>query len=897
MLLSLTPTGGPELVLIDGDTPSPWVLVGQDWGNAAWEHQYAGARGTQGARAAQGALPNRTVRLQLRLYGDSTDHMAGLLEELAAVMDRMRRLGGRITRRAHGQTHRQHMEVLATTGLNAGEWTTVTDTRSILGPVMEFVCAPYAVGDPMAFVDPAADIPDRYGVVTGGLGNLVLGAEGLLGITSASAHLLVEGLRSYRYGDVQVAAWCKPGSTAAGDRRWGVLLRYIDPENWLAATIEQASGSGFVRLRSCIAGTQTVLAEGSVTSLATTAGTGTWVMGTIEGEQVTIVHSLINAERVRRSPPTAWSPSGAVRVTHTLSGTAKAMWGPGTEGQVGLYALPQDASGSGGWLALHVQPAAHQGGQQASSPGIRRHWPILTNIPGSAPALGEVAITRDSAATTGAPVFGLLAWARRTSGWNRCTNGAFAAGHAGGLSNTVGWAVTALSGITAAATSITALTGGGAATLVMTTTSLSGAAYTMQHEFRRGRTYRAVCEVQVASGSPSVQLCLGVSGDLAASTGTAPAAAPGWTEMSVEWTPTATAHGGANLPAVAIRATSTAGGSVVIRRVQVIDTTETATIDTQTHGRGAIPPIGMYTEGGGGLVVESSTGGTLTVANNATESAIFHRQILMNPISGAGSLLMSVLVDPHLVDADDYTGAGSVDVEVWVRAGFSVTVLGPRMAAWVTHPRAASTTDTLGTRRAIAPWGTAGRPLPALGDFWRLYRLGILTIPVAGTARDPTAEPVRLVLRMSWQAGSSGGAYVSGVVLAPARSRALTPSGLQLSAGGYPSLIGLGDSSAVVSKVVGPDLAGAIRDTQARGLVGAAGLGGSLIELPAGPDLELMVLTADQVPDDPAPAAAGVKHSDRIELAVSPTPRWSHLRDITPPIDIGAGGDLPLAFK
>jgi hypothetical protein len=859
VLITLTPLGGTEYILIAEDHSTPFVLQAQDWGNAAWEHTYAGSRGTQGARPAQGTLPNRTVRLQLRLYGQSTDDMAAKQAEVEAVMDALRRRGGWITRRAHGQTHRQHMEVLTTAGLNAGEWTTLTDTRYLLSPILEFVCAPYALGEPMAWTETAATLLPRLVAEVGSLTNVSVSGE-VLRITSTDVHLLLDQRGGYEFGDVQMSARIYPGSTSAGDRRWGLILRYIDDDNWLAVTLEQVSGTGYARIRSCIGGAQTVLGGATLTSSLTVhAVEGGWLVGRLDAERVQ-VQFLAGAN----PPASPWVTSEGATVT--LTGTELTTWGPGTEGRVGVYADPQDANGVGGWHTVRCQPLVTIG--TGASPLHKQAFPLRMNIPGTAPALAEVAVTRDNASTGGAPTFGLIGWASRRGGWNRCGMGDFGGSLGTGL--TTGWVVSAVTGITAAATSLTAAAAGERATLVLTTTTSSGAAYALADEFRVGRTYRARCEVLLSAGSPVVRLALGRNGDLA--TSGAITATSAWQEVTVDWTPAADAYGGADFPHVAIRSNSTAGGTVSVRRVRVYELDDPPTLATQTEGRHGRPPLGVVPYGGGGWLVESSSGGTLGYTTSGV-SALLPASANMTAISGAGSLAVSCLIDPALAGPDDYA-AGSIDVDVWLRAAIASTVVSPRAAVWAMHPRGSVSSDALGMRRMVASWGAAGKPLAA-NTHYRLSRVGPVSVDI--DPGDPA--PWRLVATLSWAAGSSGTVNLNGLILVPARARALTPTGLTLSAGGYPAFIGAaGGDGRTITKRVRSDLSGAVVAPPSRGAYGDSGLGGSLIELPTGA-VDLLVITGDQVPDDPAPAAANVGHPTHLAVAVSPTPRWGHLRD------------------
>lgn len=868
MLLSLTPVGGDEFVVIAEDAtsdPHGFVLQAQDWGNAAWEHQFSGPRGTQGARPSQGTPVNRTVRLQFRLYGASTDDLAARVAELELVMEALRRRGGTITRRAHGQTYRQHFEVLTTNGLQAGEWLPVADTRYILSPILEFVCAPYALGDPMAWTDVFSDAAavDGYEVAAGTASALSV-SGGLLHVASSVEHLLVDARRGYRYGDVEVSARIWPGSPAPGPggppRRWGVLLRYVDTATWLAATVEQVDAvTPVLCLRSCIGGVQTVISSVPLTnSLPGLSNIGGWIRGRVAGPSV-----LIQWTSGTTPPPSPW-PSGAEYVTSSIPDSHLAAFGPGTDGRVGLYAVPQDGAGVGGWHTLRVQPLVSLG--NGATPMHRTAFPLRCDIPGTAPALADITVTRDDASIGGAPRFALIAWAPHKSGWNRCTNGSFG----DTAPSTIWWTKDAVPGVTAAAADITASPGDGHAAISLATTPLSGVAFGLGSEFKGGHRYRARCEVRTNAGSPTLELVIGCSGDLADSANQAPSS--DWSTLEVDWTPGDDVYG-APYPYVAVRATGATGGAFWLRNVEVFEAEDEPTVPSQQEGRGAPPPLGVHALGATGFLVAASSGGTLTYTDSGV-SALVPTAVNM-ATSGPGELAVSALLDPNLAGPDDYAD-GSLDVEVWARLAVQASVAGPRCAVWASHPAAAYDTDDLGGRRAMPPWGLAGKPLKSVAGYWRLVRLGVITVDV----NPGNMAPWRLTARISWGAGSTGNVHIGALITVPARARALTPTGVVLSEGGYPQFIGsAGGDGRTVVKRIHSDGSGAVSAPPIPGRFADHGLGGSLLELPTGP-VDMLAVFADQVPDDPAPAAAHVQHPSRLAIAVSPTPRWGHLRDI-----------------
>lgn len=862
MQLILTPTGGTPYVLIDGPTPHPtWVLTGQDWGNATWEHQYAGSRGTHGARAAQGQVTQRPVRLQLRLYGQSTDDMAARQEELAQVMDELRRFGGLITRRAHGQTHRQHMQVITTGGLNSGEWTGLADTRAIVSPILEFVCAPYAIGDPMGWEEPAAAMVGSLERVSGA-GAVVLDGE-VLRVAGTGRHLLIDAQRGYGYGDVEVSVLIDTWDSSL-PAAWGVVLRYIDPANWLAATIDALSPSGYrLRIRSMLAGVETLLADYTPSGITMTRGA---LAARVEGTTVAVYYRPAGAGLAH--PSTGWDPAINNATSVTLTAAHLATWGPGTEGCVGVYASPGAASNNG-LRSWRVTPMLNHGSgnnQQRSSRAL------LPRIPGAMPALGEIVVTRANGSSLGAPHWALIGWAPRRV-WNRCGNGDF--GARTGTGTLAGWATTAVTGITGAPAAAMAAPQGGTA-IVTVSGADAGIAYPLADEFASGRRYRLTAEVMRTTGSPVVRARLGNSTDLAS--GSNVTLTGDYQLVSVEWTPTTTVYGGAAQarPHAAITRVS-GSGEIVIRRVTVTELPGTPDLPSQLEGRHGRPPLGVIPYGGGGWDVASSAGGTVAVAATGAGELTPHHAWITS-VTGAGHIGVTCLVDPALAGADDYTGGETIDVEVWILAAAAATITGLRGAAWVSHPAAAYGSDAIGGRRACAPWGVSGKPLNlAIGSApMRVARLGILPMTV-----DPASGAVqRLTVQLAWSAGSTGAVSIRGVILVPARARTITPTGVKLSDGGYPSLIGsAGGDGLALRKRIRSDLSAQMSAPPAAGEVGAGGLGGSLLELPAG-ELELLALACSHIPDDPSPGTANATWPTHLAVAVSPTPRWTHLRDI-----------------
>ena len=849
--LSLTPAGGTEYVLVDGPPYKPWVLTSADWGNPKWEHQYSGARGTQGARASQGTLANRTVQLALKLTATSMDDLAARYAELQTVMEQMRRHGGVLTRRATGQSYIQYLEVITTPGPQMPSWDRTVDNTYRIAPIVELTCAPLAFGDSMAWRQTFTEAADetRFDIThdatapNGGTTTLV---DNHLHFGTGGGNLpviLVDAFRLYQYGDVRVDANLY-GSAISGDMHHGVILRYIDADNWLAVTGEVESATNYLRVRANIAGVESVLS--STASASNPASSSPyWVSGWIEGNHVYL-------EDRDNSFPTPYGEQIAPDTEHDYAldpdnGEAD-LFGAGTTGKVGVIARGVNSGTDGGLYEVRCQPYYYSPRNRPALGTIS----LSGAIPGDSTALGEVAVTTPAANTTAAK-FALVGWAQRNGGRNRCWNGGFEY-------SALPWSVSAVTGITASASSIVSSTslpkyGSRSGGLTCSASDTSGATFRIWDGFLEGHTYRAQAWVRGA-GSHNFEVVLGVNGDLAVSASTA--LTTSWVLVTVDWTPAADVTNAY----VGIRADGTTSPVLYLDGVCVYELAHGAPTGGQLQGGGSYPPLYVVPAAG-----KEVSNGTLT-----TSAAALAGSMMAYTASGSGSHYVSVMVDPSLTASDDYT-QNELDVEVWARINMDDGLTGVRAAAWVNPPEASYIGDTLGHRRAAHLWGTDGRPInvPDTTDAWRLVRLGV--VPMAIDRDNP--QPYRLTVNFTWTGGSNN-LDVDYLVLTPARSRCLSPTGMSYASGGYPEFISThGDE---VTKAVQSDLSAVVSAPPSLSRYPDHGLGGSLLELPAG-DTDVLVVLSDFVPDDPDTSDDSATVGLNAAVAISPVPRWAQLRD------------------
>jgi hypothetical protein len=331
-------------------------------------------------------------------------------------------------------------------------------------------------------------------------------------------------------------------------------------------------------------------------------------------------------------------------------------------------------------------------------------------------------------------------------------------------------------------------------------------------------------------------------------------------------------------------------GSTEICRVEAIDyTAKTLTVTRALEGTTGItfsnavifplPQIRSHYEGKGaqpahGIIEAESDDATdrFTWALTANANARQGEYLYASGLGAAGSASANWLIDPHLLNQDDYT-QGEVAVEVWARMMIHNGLTAPT-AILSAAPESATTaagvmTSLYGAVRYTEEYGSAGKPLvkPSASEQFRVVRLGTIRFPV------DRANPLRwrLQLRVTWTAATAATIGCDYLILVPAAGRALSPSGKANDAN-YPKFIA---SSAETTKIIRADLSGLVAKPLAGPAQADHGLGGSLLELPSG-NTDWLIKTSTLVPDDPTSDTTGELEGGgsgaqaKVHIAVTP---------------------------
>jgi hypothetical protein len=199
-----------------------------------------------------------------------------------------------------------------------------------------------------------------------------------------------------------------------------------------------------------------------------------------------------------------------------------------------------------------------------------------------------------------------------------------------------------------------------------------------------------------------------------------------------------------------------------------------------------------------------------------------------------------VMVDPSVVEPDEFTN--EVKVELWARV---------YQSGGLTSLTATASALPFGAGelafRYTSEWGSSGRLVPTAAG-WRVHRLGIISLPVDKHARSPWL----IVLRLIAGNGSSGTFGLDWLAGVPVRSRAVLPTS-KVQDASYPKFIpgGVGN---VATRRIYSDLTGASGGENAppNWYSMTRGMSGAPLIINGGARPQVLVLTSDQVPDDPS---------------------------------------------
>lgn len=672
--------------------PGPIILQPVQWGDPGWDSSPSGARGTLGRSYVGPDYKDRTVVMSVRFYGSSKDDLLQRVAAFTRVLDACREWGGRLTRRAHLQTYRQHLVILDVPG-----WTFDLSRRGELSYRAEVVvtvtCAPYAEGDPL-------DVTDRFTTDTSGDYTRDAGSAGDLVVTGgeldAAANLTVENRwihtsRGYRLTDQQTTMGFRVGATVASFKA-GAVVKRVAATTYLEVHVTDNGTTSTLYLDKVVAGTRTTLASAAVTRLA--ANTAYTIRGRIERNVV--YYSLEQTASPRVTPLTG-------ETAYVLTGGDVTTFGQAATGQGGFSFNPRDTTAA--VTMFEWLPYTYL----ATLPDTVR----LRGIPGGADAIAAVSVGQ---VNKPAADFFLIGWTPATPPVNLLDKqtGDFTSGSTGWMwSWTSAASMFTTAGGTVSRAYVTDAKFGLYYLTVQTTagTANLGANKVVYGRFRRGVTYTFRVWVKSPSSTAVVTAAVGNSG--AGSASATVTLTTVWQQVTVTWTPTA------DVTAATIcvyRAVATNADLFHIDGDELFEGTTAPTTPAQTLGRGAPAAFG---------VLEAENSGMVARASDADASAG------MAAVGSAG-----LLVDANPV-ADP---GGTALIEVWGRVKLTPTQSGIRARlAWQPYtPYGAAAYGGYSLEH-----GSAGKPVTGVqvSPSWRSVRFGTINLPAGGNESRVVVTP------------------------------------------------------------------------------------------------------------------------------------------------------------
>ncbi len=217
-------------------------------------------------------------------------------------------------------------------------------------------------------------------------------------------------------------------------------------------------------------------------------------------------------------------------------------------------------------------------------------------------------------------------------------------------------------------------------------------------------------------------------------------------------------------------------------------------------------------------------------------------------------------VDPATMTPDSFQG--EIAVEVWARVLVSSGLSSPLLTLSA-QPQDGT---GYGAPRYTDEWGSGGRPvtLPSSGETFRMTRLGTLHLLV-----NPLAPRIWKLWLEATSAVTAEWIGIDYLLLCPSTQRACSPSGKPNNTA-YPRFIA---NTAPTTKTVLPNLSALIRKPSREYGHPDHGLGGELLQVPAG-EADMLIKLSSLVPDSPETNASSEQLSYEATVKVTVTPRF-----------------------
>jgi len=683
-----------ELVIFNGGSNTGFVArAGGDWGSIDNAAIWSGSIDTEGATKVGERTENRIITLPITVVGEGTSQsVSDRWQELANKVTEIRAYKGTVRFRPSTATYGVTFEI-EHVQLAGNYWGKTNELGGYREVNLVLTCKPYALMDPMDLSDDfSVDTFGTAGKYNNGGCDWTADAGALTNVTAgsymldAAANLSTENRfihtgAAHEYGDVEVTSWFREDGSIAIDTKFGIIIKRIDANNYLEASItwQGAGPSTTMRIDKVVAGVRT--------NLTNTA----FVPSTLNGVSALvgrIENNVVHFEFWNTYPHPTTSATQTI-TPHVLSTADAALFGKDVQGRCGITLLPKNSTVSASRFS--VKAYTYKG-----IAGYPDEIKLCGEIPGNTNALVDVSYVPKSADNT----YMLMAWNDRPVPHN------FVPQNAGSDA----WSVAGVTGVISAATSITttasSYSGAEAWSVVCPATTDTGVAITMNRRFKKGITYTARCYAKSA-GSTLARIKLGVSGDIA--TGTSAALTSGFVLYEVSWTPSSDAYGAYCAFGIAAATATT----FIIDQVEVFEGTTLAYEDDYSYKpfddfyHAKFPSFGIL-----------DAGGTTASTTNEAIGAKYYTY------TGSGTS-KTFRIATNLVGSNRDDGQTKL-IGVWARVWIASTATGVKFTAKAYGGYTSNFIHTL-------EYGSTGKSVttPSTSGF-RLVYLGALPIQSYG---------------------------------------------------------------------------------------------------------------------------------------------------------------------
>lgn len=598
-------TAGTSLVLVNGSTTTGYKLRKSfDLGSPVERPMFSRTIDSFGVRVTGASLDAREVQIPLRVEATTVAQLQTYLDALFTLCaDLSHYGGGKLNFRSGSGTYTNTYKVAQAQCQSVGA---VHEYDAFL---RQYVTIALTV-DPYGLADPY-DISDDFSTNTLGTGGkynkggadwtvvgtssaTIAGGVLLTATTTGSSYLRHTGTpHNWRDAQSTVKVSC---SSYAAVTSPGVGLKYIDTANLMYVDVLTAgAGSASASLRLIVTHLGTTSTRSTTAITLPAAGTAFWLVARIENNTVYL-------EYWSTEPTPTGTPTNSA--SYTLTATEQTAFGSkasnsdpflkwntgGAPNQITYYDWKHEACSYRSW----------------SFPDI---LPLNASWGGTTDAQAGVYFTNSSTA----PTWMLYSWWAKPAPTNLVWNDG---GEVIGTTSTTayGWGAGNHAFLNAATiTRVTTQAYEGTSSFEIVTAGGSanmGRAFPIYHRFKKGVPYVFECYVKAASGTETVQLAVGHTGD--STTSTALALSTTWTKRVAIWTPTADRE----TADFAIRVTSSTAQTFYVDRVMVY---QAGPLKDQWSSVTLDDPVTAFTLGeSSGNVTDSIGSRTGTVNGNPT---------------------------------------------------------------------------------------------------------------------------------------------------------------------------------------------------------------------------------------------------------------------------------------